>query len=295
MENPLSIHYRDKSDTELIIAALEGSMASLEALLARHRNFIYNIALKMVADVNDAEDITQEVLIKVITKLSQFKRESNFRTWLYRITFNHFLEMKRYGRELATVSFEEAGNSLDNIPDHPLSAMEELEWKTAIEETKLTCMHGMLLCLDREQRLIFILSEIFNVNHTIGAEMLEVSKDNYRQKLSRARKDLFRFMQQKCGLVNQSNPCRCATKTRGFVQAGKVDPLRLQFNSGYLRDIESVAETKIEELENVLQENYAALFRKHPFQEKEGKLQLMQKLVNESAIHSLIHFDASKR
>jgi RNA polymerase sigma factor (sigma-70 family) len=294
MQNPLSIQYRDKSDTELIIDALEGSMASLEALLARHRNFIYNIALKMVGDVNGAEDITQEVLIKVITKLSQFRRESSFRTWLYRITFNHFLEMKRYGRELATVSFEEAAKSLDNIPDHPLSAMEELEWKTAIEETKLTCMHGMLLCLDREQRLIFILSEIFNANHTIGAEMLEISKDNYRQKLSRARKDLFRFMQQKCGLVNQSNPCRCATKTKGFIQGGKVDPLRLQFNAGYLRDIESVAEAKIQELENALEENYSALFRKQPFQEKEGKLQFIQKLINHNAIHSLIHFDASK-
>jgi hypothetical protein len=69
-------------------------------------------------------------------------------------------------------------------------------------------------------------------------------------------------MQQKCGLVNQANSCRCATKTRGFVQAGKVDPLRLQFNSGYLRDIESVAETKIEELESVIQENYAAIHTK---------------------------------
>jgi RNA polymerase sigma factor (sigma-70 family) len=43
----------------------------------------------------DAEDVTQEVLIKVITKLSQFKGKSNFRTWLYRITFNHFLKMKK--------------------------------------------------------------------------------------------------------------------------------------------------------------------------------------------------------
>ena len=53
----------------------------------------------------------------------------------------------------------------------------------------------MLLCLDREQRLIYVLGEIFGVTDVIGAELLEISRQNFRQKLSRARRDLHSFMQ----------------------------------------------------------------------------------------------------
>jgi DNA-directed RNA polymerase specialized sigma24 family protein len=78
MENPFSSNYRDKLDDELIDSALNGSMAALEALIYRHQHFIYNIALKMMGNVQVAQDITQEVLIKLITNLSKFKKESNF-------------------------------------------------------------------------------------------------------------------------------------------------------------------------------------------------------------------------
>ena len=87
----------------------------------------------------------------------------------------------------------------------------------------------MLLCLDREQRLIYILGEIFEVTDGVGSELLDISRDNFRQKLARARRDLHNFMNERCGLVNRANPCRCANKTRGFMQAGYVDPNSLLF------------------------------------------------------------------
>ena len=96
-------------------------------------------------------------------------------------------------------------------------------------EAMLSCTSGMLLCLDREQRLTFILGAIFEVSDTVAAEVLEITPDNFRQRLARARRDLRNFMNDKCGLVNQANPCRCAKKTRGFIQAGYVDPKNLLF------------------------------------------------------------------
>src|SRR5204863_725003 len=88
---------------------------------------------------------------------------------------------------------------------------------------------GMLLCLDRGQRLIYILGAIFEISDAVGAELLDISRDTFRQRLARARRDLHSFMNDKCGLVNRANPCRCAKKTRGFIEAGYVDPENLLF------------------------------------------------------------------
>ena len=287
MQNPFSSNYRDKSDNELIDSAVNGSVAALEALIYRHQHFIYNIALKMMGNVQDAQDITQEVLIKIITKLSQFKKESNFRTWLYRITFNHFLQMKKSMSEMATESFEVVEKQLDSIPSQALSLLEESEMRVEIEETKLTCMNGMLLCLERDQRLVFILGELFNVSHDLGANLLNISKDNFRQKLSRARKDLYNFMNNKCGLIRKENPCKCSGKTKGFIRAGKVNPDNLQFNKDYLKTIQEVIGQKKDEYDDFVTENYADIFAKHPFQEKEHKQIIFNRLINNESLSNI--------
>src|SRR5215467_5011664 len=86
-------------DGELVDKAQNGDRSALEQLVLRHQAWIYNIALRMVFRPQDAEEVTQEVLVKVITKLSTFKGESRFRTWLYRIAANHVLNMKRQWAE----------------------------------------------------------------------------------------------------------------------------------------------------------------------------------------------------
>jgi DNA-directed RNA polymerase specialized sigma24 family protein len=75
----------DTSDVALDDQAKSGDRVALEKLVLRHQAWIYNIAVRMVFQPHDAEEVTQEVLVKVITKLSTFKGESTFRTWLYRI------------------------------------------------------------------------------------------------------------------------------------------------------------------------------------------------------------------
>src|SRR4030095_98697 len=91
-----------------------------------------------------------------------------------------------------------------------------------VDEARIGCTSAMLLCLDREQRLIYVLGEIFGVSDKIGSELLEITRENFRQKLARARRDLHNFMENKCGLVNKSNPCRCTKKTQAFMNAGYV-------------------------------------------------------------------------
>ena len=210
MTNPfIEKNETDSSDRVLVESAVAGDKKSLEQLIMRHQAWIYNISLKMVWDPADAEDVTQETLIKIITKLSTFRQESSFRTWAYRIAANHVINMKKRRMEFQYTSFDNYGEVILNSPDTEIPDQSDysVDINLLIEETKIGCMNAMLLCLDREQRLIFILGNMFNVTDATGAEILEMSKDNFRQKLSRARKQLSNFMSSKCGLMNKNNPC----------------------------------------------------------------------------------------
>src|SRR5436189_5452394 len=110
MVNPFTeVVEGDVDDIDLVKQSRNGSRAALEKLVLRHQAWIYNIAVRMVFQPHDAEEVTQEVLVKVITKLSTFKGESKFRTWLYRIAANHVLNMKRRRAETQVTTFDAYG------------------------------------------------------------------------------------------------------------------------------------------------------------------------------------------
>lgn len=194
------IKMNNTESQKLVKETLAGSKTALEKLIQVHYSFIYNVAFKFTFDHFDAEDLTQEVIIKVITNLSQFNHQSQFTTWLYRIVFNHFLNTKRKKMETIIFSFTDYGETLNNIPDMRLTGDEEYELREMIEDAKIGCMNGMLLCLTREQRLVYILGEIFDVDSSTGSNLLNISPDNFRQILSRSRKSLYLFMNKTCGL-----------------------------------------------------------------------------------------------
>jgi RNA polymerase sigma factor (sigma-70 family) len=268
-------------DAALVARAQDGSQDALEALVKQHQAWIYNIALRMVYLPQDAEDITQEILIKLITKLSTFEGRSAFRTWLYRIVVNHVLNMKRTRAEEAAWTFERYGSSLDGAPDEELPDQNTVPVDVAllIEEAKIGCTTGMLLCLSREQRLVYVLGEIFGVTDVVGAEFFEISRDAFRQKLARARRDLHQFMGGQCGLINEANPCRCARKTQSFMKAGYVDPKKLLFARAHVTRVRELAPKTLAHLET-LDEDYAEIHRDHPFQKGPDFVASLRKLMS---------------
>ena len=153
MFNPFTeIAVDDQTDAQLVEEAKNGDRAALENLVLRHQAWIYNIAVRMVFQPQDAEEVTQEVLIKVITKLSTFNGESKFRTWLYRIAANHVLNMKRRNTETRVTTFADYGAAIDRTPDLDLPDPKGAPVSLPMlgEETKNSCTMGMLLCLDRK-------------------------------------------------------------------------------------------------------------------------------------------------
>jgi RNA polymerase sigma factor (sigma-70 family) len=283
MHNPFTEVIDESTDTDLIEQARHGSREALEKLVLRHQAWIYNIAIRMVFLPQDAEEVTQEVLIKAITRLSTFQGESQFRTWLYRIAANHVLNMKRRGGEVEPQTFSSYADAINDTPDLDLPDPKSVavDVPLLVEEAKISCTNGMLLCLDRKQRLTFTLGEIFGASDAVGSEILSMSADNFRQTLSRARRDLYQFMHGQCGLVNAKNPCRCPKKTKGFIAAGHVDPDHLQFVSRHLRQIKEVAADAVRAIETAVDDQYAAIFREHPFLEPKDQIDWLRKLFSQ--------------
>jgi RNA polymerase sigma factor (sigma-70 family) len=289
MDNPFQINYPDHADTELIELALSGEKLALQNLIIRHQIFIYNLALKMTRSVEDAEDLTQEVFIKAITALSKFEGKSQFRTWLYRITVNHCLNTKKRKTELKITDFETYFNSIDDMPVYEVNNQEQTDLTDSIEELRISCTAGMLLCLDREQRMIYILGEMFDIDHNLGSEILGISAGNFRIRLMRARKDLYNWMNQRCGLINKSNPCRCAKKTKAYIEAGYVDPNNLKFNTGYKKKIYELSQEKAVSISNTVEELHRIIFQQHPLQEPLTTTKIVDEIFNNNLIKLILN------
>ena len=273
-------------EAQLIAAAKAGSVDALDRLLRQHQVWIFNLALRMVWRREVAEDATQEILLKVVTHLGTFEGRSKFSTWLYRIAVNHLLSVRKSEMEERRITFADMGRSLDECEDTELPDESALPigHGLLVEEAKLGCVTAMLMCLDRRQRIAFILGEVFGVTSAFGAEVMGVSAENFRQLLTRARHDLYEFMHGKCGLVNPMNPCRCSRKAGAFMRRGWLDPRKRQFTPERGAAVREFAPRHLEELQE-LQSAYAGIYRSAPMNEPPDAFARLRSLIDGSALN----------
>ncbi|MBW2345661.1 MAG: RNA polymerase sigma factor [Deltaproteobacteria bacterium] len=239
-----------ESDIEkLVELAVIGKKNALENLVISIQDRVYKLALRMLAHPEDAEDAAQEILIKVITHLSRFRKESAFITWVYRISANHLLTTrKRIDKGFADTW-------------HP--SVSEAEQKLIVEELRLNCLQALLQCLDRNLRITYALGEIFEVKSNEGSYILDITPEAFRQRLSRARKLIRKFMQKNCGLINLGNPCYCRRLAPSAVKTGWVNPKKLIFaNHKRKHQTDDFDESYLHELDEL--KRVATLFRSHP-------------------------------
>jgi len=131
------------------------------------------------------------------------------------------------------------------------------------EEVQYHCTLGMLICLDRVHRIACILGEFFEVSSEEGAYIMQTTPATFRKRLSRARSQLRAFVQQKCGIVNPDNPCRCAKHVGNEIQAGILKPEKLRYATAE-RVIPDAMEVRTGARELRELDRAAALFRTHP-------------------------------
>ncbi len=250
-------------DPEVLAAAQGGGLAALESILLAIQPGVYNLAVRMLGQREDARDATQEILLKIVTHLGLFRGEAAFSTWVYRVAQNHLRTAATRARETPEVSWDELAERLGQglafartIGPQSLSPAE----KTEAREVAVSCTQGMLLRLDRDQRTAYVLDAVFALTSDQAAEVLEISPAAYRKRLSRARQEIHDFAGKTCGLVDSEAPCRCERQLPALrairAQGGAGDSFRLEL------DELAEAEAHFDQLTEL--RDTAAVFRAHP-------------------------------
>src|SRR5688572_16477417 len=259
-----TIDWRDLSIDQQIARAKDGDRAALESIIRAVQPDVYRLAMRFLWHPQDAEDATQEILIRVITRLASFRGESSFRTWVYRVACNALLTLRKQRMEQRAVSFEEFGEDLaQGLSDEALQVETDPDRSLLLEEVKIGCTTAMLLCLDRNHRLAYILGEILELDHNEAADVLEITTVAFRKRLSRARASVTSFMTSNCGLIDPANACRCHRRVDAAITLGRVKPASLLFASSieHARKFPEVL-VQIRRLEET--RRAAALYRSHP-------------------------------
>lgn len=218
---------QDRTLEDWARAAAAGDRTAAERLLGALQNGLYRLALRMLGHPEDAEDATQEILLIVLTHLGSFRGDSSFRTWSWRIAANHLLRVRRGRMERFTfesiTAVLEAGLR-DEEPD-----LLEAEASLFAREVRLRCTQAMVLSLDRDLRIAFVLGDIFCLTGEEAARVLDVDAATYRKRLSRARTRLLAFLRARCGLFDASNGCRCTRQIASARERGLLRPDELLF------------------------------------------------------------------
>ncbi len=217
---------------ELLLNIKHGDSKALETLIKNIQQDIFNLSLRFLSIREDAEDATQEILVKIITNLSKFEGKSKFSTWTYRIAINHLLNTRKSRLE-QQLNFSLFGEDIEQGLKQS-DPYYESDRDLLAEEVKIGCTLGMLLCLDRNLRIAYILGELFELSSREAAEALDITPENFRKRFSMARQTLQHFMNSWCGLVNRNNNCRCHKRINYALSKGRVDKKKLNYVSDNL-------------------------------------------------------------
>lgn len=209
----------DNADDD-VAAAVGGNSAALERILSAAQDPVYNLALRFLWHPQDAQDATQEILIRVMTNLSAFRHESRFGTWVYRIAVNHLLRAKKSRAERREISFRGTAAEMGKLDNKPLEEADA----DRIYDIKIACTNGILLALTRNYRIAFVLGAVLGMKSETAAEILDITAASFRQRLARARQMMAEFMNRQCGIINATASCRCAKRARPALERGAVAP-----------------------------------------------------------------------
>ncbi len=220
----------DNNMEKWVAKAIEGDREALEYILTDIRDFVFNLSLRMLGTVADAEDATQDILVKIMTSLSTFRQESQFKTWVYRVATNYLIDYKKSMFAQHPLDFDFYANDIRaGFMDSNEELFMGVDKKVLAEELKMSCTNVMLQCLDAPTRCIFILGTMFGVDSKMAGEILGMTPANYRQKLSRARRKMAAFLSEHCGL--SGGYCNCEKRVGYAIKQHRLHPEKLEFKT----------------------------------------------------------------
>jgi RNA polymerase sigma factor (sigma-70 family) len=191
----------------------------------------------------DADDATQEALIKVLHGLRQFRGEAKFSTWAWSVATRCIIDFRRGAFRQPLYSFDQFSEDLADGRD--MDAQEQAEDRVHLGQLMVGCARALLMCLDAEHRLAYVVGEVMQQSGEAGAEVCGIAHATFRKRLSRAREQIHGALDRQCGIINTAAPCRChrrldRARTLGRVGSGPhVDVTRL---AAVVRQLESLSD-----------------------------------------------------
>ena len=185
-----------KEELEIIETVLGGDSDAFESLVLDNQTKVYNLALKMTANSEDALDISQDVFLRAYSNLRSFRGDSRFSVWLYRMTYNlcvDFLRKKKRLPETPLIYLDEDGETHDfEIPDTrdaPEKRAIQLELRRVLDKSidELGSIHKEIL----------VMREVTGMNYLDIASTLNISEGTVKSRLARARKSLAEILIRK--------------------------------------------------------------------------------------------------
>ncbi len=235
---------KTNEELHLIGKAVAGDKNALETLITDVQDIVFNLSLRMLGTFADAEDATQDILLKVITHLSSFRGDSSFTTWVFSIAVHHLKNYKKHMFAHIPLSFEYYGNDIENgnIQDIP-DLTQNVEKDLLAEELKMSCTNVMLQCLDTESRCIFILGAMFQIDSRIAGDILGMTPEAYRQRFSRIRRKMADFLGQYCGEYGGGR-CKCKDRVNYAIQSHRLNPLQLDYTAARETSLQTMLDVK---------------------------------------------------
>ena len=207
--------------------ALAGDRDALDVMVRALQGDIYGLALRMLWNREDAEDATQEILVRIVTRLSQFGFRSRLKTWAYRLAVNYILDVKKSAIEQMHLTFARFADNL--VEGREPASASDTEESVLIDEVKVGCSLAMLQCLDRPHCIAFVLGDIMEFSGPEAAEILNIEPALFRKRLQIAREAVLHFARSHCGLVSDSASCHCNQRVSSTALASFNETQPLQF------------------------------------------------------------------
>jgi RNA polymerase sigma factor (sigma-70 family) len=254
----------------LAFAARDGDSDALESLVEAVQDDVYRLALRMLWHPDDAQDATQEALVRIVTRVATYRGDAAFRTWAYRVAANQILNWRKSRVERENLTFRRFAEQLHEGLADPRAG--DPDARVLAEEVKLGCTLGMLLCLDRTHRLAYVLTDVLELPGETAAYICDTTPAALRKRASRARTRLRAFVGEHCGLVNERAACRCDRRVEVALRTGRVDPAALRFAG---REHLTAAVGEMEGLHDL-----ASLMRSHPdYQAPDATVRRIRRLI----------------
>lgn len=172
-----------KPDTFYIQETLNGNVNAYAFLVEKYKQMVFTLSIRIVKNKEEAEEISQDVFVKAYTNLKNFKGESKFSTWIYKIGYYASLDtIKRNKRQLNAENIDEIYEGDIGVLQDALSYLEEKERKNIIKKS--------LLKLNEDEQVILTLYYFEELPLKEISEVVNLSSDNVKVKLFRARKKL---------------------------------------------------------------------------------------------------------